>query len=96
MILHIYELHAVLKNGYLLNLLLRIERCHDLHHLHHVVAAPNMSIEWQSSSPISAGEAKVPSQSGGNIPEACYTGQGGKIQSLCTDICGKIIEGLKI
>ena len=34
MILHIHELHAVLKDGYFLNLLLRIERCHDLHFLH--------------------------------------------------------------
>ena len=37
--LHILELHEVLKDGYFLNLLLRIERCHDLHHLHHAITS---------------------------------------------------------
>ena len=71
--------YAVLRDGYFLNLLLHIDRCHDLHHLHHVVTPglPNMSIAWQSSSPISAGEEtkKCLLNQAETLPEACYTGQ---------------------
>jgi hypothetical protein len=93
MILHIYELHAVLKNNYFLNPLLRLEHWHDLHRLRHVVAtrfAKDVDRMAVLIIDFCGGETSVSSIRRKHTRSLLYRSRK-KIQSLCTDIAANYL-----